>query len=55
MGLEVHDRMTLLAIHGFLEYFFLGLLVFLLGAVGLFAVFLLIQLVRNPGRPVRRP
>jgi hypothetical protein len=44
-----------LAIHGFLEYFFLGLLIALLGAVGIFALFLLIQLVRNPGRPLRRP
>lgn len=47
--------MSLLAIHGFLEFFFAGLLVFLVGAVGLFALFLVVQLVRNPGRPVRRP
>jgi hypothetical protein len=43
-----------LAIQGFLEYFFLGLLILLLGAVGLFAVFLALQLIRNPGRPHRR-
>jgi hypothetical protein len=42
-----------LAIHGFLEFFFAGLLVTLLGAVGLFAIFLAVQLIRNPGRGSR--
>ena len=44
----------MLAIHGFLEFFFLGMLSLLLVAVGLFALFLLAQFVRNPGRPQRR-
>jgi hypothetical protein len=35
---------------GFLQYFFVGLLVVLVGLVGLFFVFLVVQLVRNPGR-----
>jgi len=35
---------------GFLQYFFVGLLVVLVGAVGVFFVFLAVQLVRNPGR-----
>ena len=35
---------------GFLQYFFVGLLVVLVGAVGLFFVFLVVQLFRNPGR-----
>jgi hypothetical protein len=46
--------MSVLAIQGFLEWFFVGLLVSLLGAVGLFALFVLVQLVRNPGRQPRR-
>lgn len=35
---------------GFLQYFFVGLLVVLVGIVGLFFLFLVVQLVRNPGR-----
>jgi hypothetical protein len=46
--------MTPLAIHGFLELFFAGLLAALLGAVGAFSLFLLMQLIRNPGRAPRR-
>jgi len=40
----------MLAIRGFLEWFFLGLLVVLVGAVGLFALYLVAQLFRNPAR-----
>jgi hypothetical protein len=40
----------MLAIHGFLEWFFAGLLATLVGAVGLFALFMFAQLFRNPGR-----
>jgi hypothetical protein len=39
-----------LASWGFLEWFFVGLLTMLTGAVGLFALFLFVQLFRNPGR-----
>jgi hypothetical protein len=39
-----------LAISGFLEWFFLGLLSLLVGAVGLFGLFVALQLFRNPGR-----
>jgi hypothetical protein len=35
---------------GFLQYFFVGLLVVMVGLVGLFFVFLVVQLVRNPAR-----
>jgi len=42
-----------LAISGFLEWFFLGLLTFLVVAVSLFALFAGLQLFRNPGRPGR--
>jgi hypothetical protein len=35
---------------GFLQYFFVGLLVVMVGLVGLFFLFLVVQLVRNPGR-----
>jgi len=35
---------------GFLQYFFVGLLLLLVGAVGVFFVFVAVQLVRNPGR-----
>lgn len=38
------------AIQGFLEWFFAGLLAALVGLVGLFALFLLAQLFRNPSR-----
>ncbi len=41
----------MLAIQGFLEWFFAGVLVALVGLVGLFALFLLVQLFRNPPRP----
>ncbi len=41
----------MLAIHwGVLEIFFTGLLASLVGAVGVFAVFVLVQLFRNPAR-----
>jgi hypothetical protein len=39
-----------LAINGFLEWFFLGLLSFLVVAVTVFGLFMGIQLFRNPGR-----
>ena len=39
---------------GWLEVTFLGLLLTLVALVGLFAVFVLVQQFRNPGRPVRR-
>ena len=42
------------AIHGFLEWFFLGLLTFLVAAVSLFGIFMLLQFFRNPARPDRR-
>jgi hypothetical protein len=42
-----------LAISGFLEWFFLGLLSFLVVAVTVFGVFMGIQLFRNPGRAPR--
>ena len=46
----------MLAISGFLEWFFAGLLTVLVGVVGLFALFLFVQLFRNPGRtPRSRP
>ncbi len=46
----------MLAISGFLEWFFVGLLTLLVGVVGLFALFLFVQLFRNPGRtPRSRP
>jgi hypothetical protein len=44
----------MLAIHGFLEWFFLGLLTFLVAAVTLFGIFMLLQFFRNPARPDRR-
>ena len=43
----------MLAISGFLEWFFLGLLSLLVVAVGLFALFAALQLFRSPGRPTR--
>ena len=45
----------MLAIQGFLEWFFAGLLLFLVGAVSLFGLYLTLQFFRNPGRPARRP
>jgi hypothetical protein len=41
------------AISGFLEWFFLGLLTMLVGAVSLFGLFAALQLFRNPGRSTR--
>jgi hypothetical protein len=43
-------RRRVLAISGFLEWFFVLLLVALVGATGLFAVFVAAQLFRNPAR-----
>lgn len=40
---------------GFLQYFFVGLLLFLVAAVGVFFGFLVLQLIRNPGRGPSRP
>jgi hypothetical protein len=48
------EGVTVLAIQGFLEWFFVGLLVALVGVVGLFFLYLAAQLVRNPGRAPRR-
>lgn len=46
----------MLAISGFLEWFFAGLLTALVGIVGLFALYVFVQLFRNPGRtPRSRP
>jgi hypothetical protein len=42
--------MTFVAISGFLEWFFVALLAALVGATGLFALFVASQLFRNPGR-----
>jgi hypothetical protein len=39
-----------LALSGFLEWFFAALLVILVGAAGLFLLFLLAQQFRNPAR-----
>ena len=44
----------MLAINGFLEWFFIGLLSFLVVAVTLFGLFAAIQFFRNPGRAPRR-
>jgi hypothetical protein len=41
-------------IKGWLEAIFVGLLVLLAGAVGLFALFVIAQQFRNPGRRERR-
>ena len=41
----------MLAINGFLEWFFLGLLSLLVVAVTVFFVFMAVQFFRNPGRP----
>jgi hypothetical protein len=43
----------MLAIQGFLEWFFAGLLSVLVVAVGAFALFVGLQLFRNPGRQPR--
>jgi hypothetical protein len=42
-----------LAITGFLEWFFLGLLTLLVVAVTFFGLFMAIQFFRNPGRAPR--
>jgi hypothetical protein len=42
--------MGVLAIQGFLEWFFAGLLALLVGIVGLFGLYVGLQLFRNPGR-----
>ena len=42
-----------MAISGFLEWFFIGLLTLLVAAVSLFALYAALQLFRNPGRPTR--
>jgi hypothetical protein len=42
-----------LAIQGFLEWFFVGMLTFLVMAVGAFALFVGAQLFRNPARGTR--
>jgi hypothetical protein len=44
---------TMLAINGFLEWFFIALLTLLVGAVSLFGLFAAIQFFRNPGRAPR--
>jgi hypothetical protein len=46
---------VVLAIQGFLEWFFFGLLMLLVGAVSLFGLYMALQFFRNPGRPARRP
>jgi hypothetical protein len=50
------ERCHVVAMHwGFLEIFFATALVGLVGAVGVFALFVGIQLFRNPGRRPGRP
>jgi hypothetical protein len=39
---------------GWLEIVFLGLLLTLVALVGVFALFVIAQQFRNPGRPLRR-
>ncbi len=43
----------MLAINGFLEWFFIGLLSLLVAGVTLFGLFVAIQFFRNPGRAPR--
>jgi hypothetical protein len=43
----------MIAINGFLEWFFIALLMLLVGAVSLFGLFVAIQFFRNPGRAPR--
>ena len=43
----------MLAINGFLEWFFLGLLMLLVVIVSVFGLFVAIQFFRNPGRAAR--
>ena len=48
--------MAVVAIQGFLEWFFAGLLTLLVLVVSAFAGYVALQLVRNPGRgPRTRP
>ena len=48
--------MAIIAIQGFLEWFFAGLLASLVGIVSLFAAYVALQMFRNPGRgPGARP
>jgi hypothetical protein len=48
--------MAIIAIQGFLEWFFAGLLASLVGVVTLFAIYVALQMFRNPGRgPGSRP
>jgi hypothetical protein len=44
---------AMLAIDGFLEWFFIGLLTLLVAAVSVFGLFMAIQFFRNPGRAPR--
>jgi hypothetical protein len=44
---------AMLAISGFLEWFFLGLLMLLVVVVSVFGLFIAIQFFRNPGRAPR--
>jgi hypothetical protein len=44
---------AMLAINGFLEWFFLGLLMLLVVIVSVFGLFVAIQFFRNPGRAPR--
>jgi hypothetical protein len=44
---------AMLAINGFLEWFFLGLLMLLVVIVTVFGLFVAIQFFRNPGRAPR--
>jgi len=43
----------MLAINGFLEWFFLGLLMLLVVIVSVFGLFMAVQFFRNPGRAPR--
>ena len=43
----------MIAIQGFLEWFFVGMLTFLVVAVAAFALFVGVQLFRNPARSAR--
>lgn len=43
----------MVAIDGFLEWFFLGVLTLLVVAVSLFGLYAALQLFRNPSRPIR--
>jgi hypothetical protein len=55
VGAHPLGRMSaMLAINGFLEWFFIGLLSLLVAAVSLFGLFMAIQFFRNPVR-ARRP